>query len=144
VTSEAWNNPPKCKELALSQYDRGADVIFSAAGASSLGLFDAAEEKNKLAIGVDSNQNWIKPGRVLTSMLKRVDLAVERTIETAANGKFQSGVVRYGLGDQGVDAAIDQHNEKVLTPAMRSKLEQVKKQILAGKLKVPDYYQQRK
>ncbi len=71
VTSDSWNNPPKGKELALAQYDGGADVIFSAAGASGTGLFDAAEEKKKLAIGVDSNQNWIKPGFILTSMLKR-------------------------------------------------------------------------
>jgi basic membrane protein A len=144
VTSEAWNNPPKCKELALSQYDRGADVIFAAAGASNVGLFDAAEEKQRLAIGVDSNQNWIKPGRILTSMLKRVDVAVNRTIELVTQGKFEAGVVRHGLGDQGIDFAVDQYNDKILTQTMRTRLEAIKKQILAGKIKVPDYYQQRK
>lgn len=144
VTSEAWNNPPKCKELALSQYDRGADVIFAAAGASNVGLFDAAEEKQKLALGVDSNQNWIKPGRILTSMLKRVDVAVFKSIELVSQGKFEGGVIRYGLGDQGIDYAVDQYNDKILTQAMRVRLDSTKKQILAGKIKVPDYYQQRK
>ena len=71
VTSEAWNNPPKGKELGLAQYDQGADIIFAAAGASGLGVFDAAEERKKFAIGVDANQNWTKPGLILTSMLKR-------------------------------------------------------------------------
>ncbi|MCB0407382.1 MAG: BMP family ABC transporter substrate-binding protein, partial [Bdellovibrionales bacterium] len=80
VSGEAWNNPAKSKELALNQYNQGVDVIFVAAGASNSGVFDAAEEKKKLAIGVDSNQNWIKPGFILTSMLKRVDQAVYSTI----------------------------------------------------------------
>src|SRR5438477_73923 len=92
VTSEAWNNPPKGKELALSQYDSGADIIFAAAGASGLGVFDAAEERSRFAIGVDANQNWTKPGRILTSMLKRVDIAVLTTIEQASTGKFEPGI----------------------------------------------------
>src|SRR5438046_1098556 len=83
ITSEAWNNPPKGKELAVSQYDAGADVIFAAAGASGLGVFDAAEEKKKFAIGVDSNQDWTKPGLILTSMLKRVDEAIFSIITEA-------------------------------------------------------------
>ena len=101
VTSEAWNNPPKGKELAIHQYDDGADIIFIAAGASGLGVFDAAEEQKKFAIGVDSNQDWIKPGLVLTSMLKRVDRAVYTTIEEAKTGKFTGGVTRFGLADHG-------------------------------------------
>ena len=91
VTSEAWNNPPKGKELALSQYEGGADIIFAAAGASGLGVFDAAEDKQKFAIGVDSNQDWTKPGLILTSMLKRVDEAVYATIAEAKAGKFAGG-----------------------------------------------------
>jgi basic membrane protein A and related proteins len=140
VTAEAWNNPAKAKELALSQYGNGADVVFAAAGASNAGLFDAAEEKGKFAIGVDSNQNWIKPGRVLTSMLKRVDTAVYATIREGKEGRFQAGVVRYGLGNQGVDYAVDEHNAKVLTESMRKKVEQLKAEIIAGKIQVPDYY----
>src|SRR5262249_12464914 len=119
VTSEAWNNPPKGKELALSQYDSGADVIFAAAGASGLGVFDAAEEIKKFAIGVDANQDWMKPGLILTSMLKRVDLAVFSTIEDAKAGKFIGGVKRFGLANKGVDYSVDEYNEKILPPEAR-------------------------
>lgn len=144
VTGEAWNNPPKAKELALSQYQRGADVIFSAAGASTLGIFDAAEDRRKLAIGVDSNQNWIKPGLILTSMLKKVDVAVYKAIEQVVGGKFEAGVVRHGLKDTGVDYAVDEHNAQVLTTEIRKKADQLKASIIAGKIQVPDYYQKRK
>ncbi len=140
VTGEAWNNPPKGKELAVSQYDRGADVIFAAAGASGLGVFDAAEEKKKFVIGVDANQNWVKPGLVLTSMLKRVDRAVYSTIEDAKDGKLSGGVNRFGLSDKGIDYALDQHNEKILTETVRKRADELKAEIIAGKIDVPDYY----
>jgi len=144
VTGEAWNNPAKAKELALAQISQGADVVFVAAGASGSGVFDAVEEKKKLAIGVDSNQNWMKPGFILTSMMKRVDIAVYNTIQDAQSGKFTSGVVRYGLKDKGVDYALDSHNEKLLTPDLTKKLEDLKAQISEGKIKVPDFYKQGK
>src|SRR5215468_675322 len=115
VTSEAWNNPPKGKELAMSQYEGGADIVFAAAGASGLGVFDAAEEKKKFAIGVDSNQDWMKPGLILTSMLKRVDLAVYSTIEDSKAGKFSGGIKRFRLADKGIDYSVDKYNEKILT-----------------------------
>lgn len=140
ATGEAWNNPTKAKELALSQYAQGVEVIFVAAGASNSGVFDAAEEKKKFAIGVDSNQNWMKPGVVLTSMLKRVDLAVFESIQAAKGGKFQGAVVRYGLKDKGIDYSLDSNNEKVLTPELRKLAEDLKREIIAGKIKVPDYY----
>jgi basic membrane protein A len=140
VTGDAWNNPAKGKELALAQYGSGADVIFAAAGASGNGLFDAAEEKKFLAIGCDSNQNWIKPGLVLTSMMKRVDNAVYDTIVQFKDGKFTAGVKRYGLANQGVDYAMDKYNEKLVTPAARAKVEELKAKIIAGKIHVPDYY----
>jgi basic membrane protein A len=140
VTPDAWNNPAKAKELALSQYSQGADVIFAAAGASNGGLFDAAEEKKKFAIGVDSNQNWIKPGLVLTSMMKRVDVAVFETIQEAQKGTFAGGTKRFGLANQGVDFAVDQYNEKLLTADVRKSVDELKKEIIAGKIKVPDYY----
>jgi basic membrane protein A len=143
VTPDAWNNPPKAKELALSQYSGGTDVIFHAAGASGNGLFDAAEEKKKFAIGVDSNQNWIKPGYVLTSMLKRVDIAVLMTCLDAANGAFTPGVKRYGLANQGVDYSLDEHNDKVLPADVRKKVEALKAEIIAGRIQVPDYYKQK-
>lgn len=140
VTGEAWNNPAKAKEMALSQIGQKADVIFHAAGASGSGLFDAAAEKKVFAIGVDSNQNWMKPGTVLTSMLKRVDVAVFDTIKTANDKKFQAGVIRFGLKNSGVDWALDKNNEKLWSAAEKKKLEDIKKQIVAGKIKVPDYY----
>lgn len=144
VTGEAWNNPAKAKELALSQYNSGVDVIFVAAGASGTGAFDAAEDKKKFAIGVDSNQDWVKPGFVLTSMMKRVDLAVYETIKEAKEGKFQAGVVRFGLKNKGVDYSVDSNNEKILTPEIRKKVEELKAQIIQGKIQVPDYYKKAK
>ncbi len=140
VTGEAWNNPPKAKELAISQYQAGADVVFGAAGASGMGIFDAAEEKGKLVIGCDSNQNWIKPGKVLTSMVKRVDAAVYDTCEAVAKGQFQGGLKRFGLGNQGVDYALDTNNDKLVSGEMRKKLEALKKSIVTGKIQVPDFY----
>ncbi|MBN8538456.1 MAG: BMP family ABC transporter substrate-binding protein [Deltaproteobacteria bacterium] len=144
ISSEAWNNPAKAKELALNQYNQGVDVIFVAAGASNSGVFDAAEEKKKFAIGVDSNQNWIKPGFILTSMLKRVDKAVYSTIEDLKNGKFTSGVVRYGLKDKGVDYSVDKFNEKLISSEQIKTLEALKVDIINGKIKVPDYYLEKK
>jgi basic membrane protein A len=140
VTSEAWNNPPKGKELALAQYDAGADVIFAPAGASGFGVFDAAEERKKFAIGVDSNEDWVRPGYVLTSMLKRVDLAVFSVIQDAQNGKFTSGLKRFGLADKGVDYSVDQYNEKILPESVRRRADALKAEIIAGKIIVPDYY----
>jgi len=140
VTGEAWNNPPKAKEQALDQYNRGADVIFVAAGNSGLGVFDAAEAQKKQAIGVDSNQNWLKPGYVLTSMLKRVDDAVFDAIKLYKDGKFATGLTKLGLKTKSVDYAMDENNDKLVTAADRKKLEEIKAEIIAGKIKVPDYY----
>ena len=140
VTGEAWNNPAKAKEMALSQIGQKADVLFHAAGASGAGLFDAAADKKVFAIGVDSNQNGIKPGVVLTSMLKRVDVAVYETIKSVTEKKFQAGVVRFGLKDSGIDWAIDANNEKLWSPAEIEKLNEIKKKIISGKIIVPDYY----
>ncbi len=144
VTGEAWNNPAKAKELALSQYNNGVEVIFVAAGASGSGVFDAAEDKKKLAIGVDSNQNWMKPGFILTSMMKRVDIAVFDTIKEMKDGKFQSGVIRFGLKNKGVDYALDKHNEKLISADQKQKVEELKTQIISGKIQVPDYYKKSK
>jgi basic membrane protein A len=140
VTSEAWNNPPKGKELAMTQYDGGVDVIFAAAGASGLGVFDAAEERKKFAIGVDANQDWTKPGMILTSMLKRVDEAVRSTIEEAQAAKFTGGVKRFGLANKGIDYSFDQYNASVLTEAVRKRADELKAEIIAGTIIVPDYY----
>lgn len=140
VTGDAWNNPPKAKELAVAQYGQGVDVIFQAAGASGAGLFDAAEEQKKLAIGCDSNQNWIKPGFVLTSMLKRVDTVVFDTISDTKSGHFKAGISKYGLKNHGIDYAVDQYNAQILPKWVKDRAEKIKADIIAGRIKVPDYY----
>lgn len=139
-TSEAWKNPMKAKELALSQYRAGVDVIFGPCGASTAGLFDAAEETKKFAIGTDSNQNWIKPGRILTSMVKRVDQGVFETIDLTRQGKFESGEFSLGLKEEGVGYALDQYNRALLTPETLKKVDSLKKEIISGQLQVPDFY----
>jgi basic membrane protein A and related proteins len=106
-------------------------------------VFDAAEEKKKLAIGCDSNQNWAKPGLILTSMLKRVDEAVFSTIEDAKAGKFSGGVKRFGLANKGIDYAVDQINEKLLPESVRKKTDELKAEIIAGMIDVPDYYKRK-
>jgi basic membrane protein A and related proteins len=140
VTSDAWNNPPKAKELALAQYQDGADIIFAAAGASNNGVFDAAEEQSKLAIGCDSNQDWTKPGIILTSMLKHVDVAVYTTIAEAQSGKFVAGVKRFSLADKGVDYSVDENNDKILPQSVRDRADKLKAAIISGQIVVPDYY----
>ncbi|HSU54739.1 MAG TPA: BMP family ABC transporter substrate-binding protein [Candidatus Dormibacteraeota bacterium] len=140
ITGEAWNNPPKGKELALSQYDNGVDVVFAAAGASGLGVFDAAEERKKFAIGVDANQDWTKPGLILTSMLKRVDEAVFSTIQEAQAGKFSAGIKHFGLANKGIDYSVDQYNSGILTEAVRKRADELKADIIGGKIVVPDFY----
>ena len=144
ITAEAWNNPAKAKELAMTQYNTGVDVIFSAAGASSLGLFDAAEEKKKFAIGVDSNQNFVKPGFILTSMVKKVDEAVFQTCKDLGEGRFVGGIFDFGLANRGVDYSTDEFNQKILPASTVQKAEEIRKQIISGKLQVPDYFQRQK
>lgn len=145
VTGDAWHNPAKTKELALAQISSKADVIFHAAGASGAGLFDAVEERSGVfAIGVDSNQNWVKSGKVLTSMLKRVDRAIFETVSDFKAGKFTPGLRRFGLKDAGIDYAMDSHNQSLVTPEMLKKVDALKADIIAGKIKVPDFYEKKK
>ncbi len=140
ISADAWNNPPKAKELALGQYENGVEVIFAAAGASNSGVFDAAEEKHKFAIGVDSNQNWMKPGLILTSMLKRVDMSVFNAVKDITENKFSGGVKRFGLKDGGVDYALDDYNKTIFTAELKKKTDALKQAILKGRVRVPDYY----
>ncbi|MDQ3651946.1 MAG: BMP family ABC transporter substrate-binding protein [Acidobacteriota bacterium] len=138
VTDAAWNNPGKGKELALSQIGKGADVIFTAAGNSGLGAFDAAEQNNKFVIGVDANQNWVKPGFVLTSMVKRVDTAVYQTIKDRVENAFKGGVHVYGLENDGVAYALDKYNAPLIPPAVLSEVEAAKQKIINGQIEVTD------
>lgn len=141
VTADAFNNPPKAKELAMMQNTQGADVIFHAAGSSGSGLFDAAEEKKFLAIGVDSNQNGVRPGFVLTSMVKAVDVAVFDVIRDGRLGQLRGGqTVSHGLHSGGIEMAIDDHNRTLFTPDMIKKSEKIREQIKSKKIYVPDYY----
>lgn len=138
VTDAAWNNPGKGKELAVAQIGKGADVIFTAAGNSGLGAFDAAEQYDKYVIGVDSNQNWVKPGHVLTSMVKRIDNAVYEIIKEKVAGRFQGGLHVYGLENDGVGYALDQYNRSLIPPEVIREAEEAKKEIIAGRIEVTD------
>ena len=139
-TSEAWNNPTKAKEIAKNQYAKKADVIFTAAGASNNAVFDVAADQKKLAIGVDSNQNWIKPGFILTSMLKRLDTAVYAVISEVAAGTLRGGTKVFGLKNDGVDWALNEHNKSLFTTADLAKIKTVKDQLIAKKITAKDYY----
>jgi len=139
TTPAAWNDPTRGGELARSQFDRGADVIYAAAGATGLGVLQAAKDKGRLAIGVDSNQNHIHPGSVLTSMIKRVDLAVYEAFKTVKEGTWKAGVRNLGIAEGGVGYSLDQHNRSLITPEMERRLEQARADIVAGKIRVTDF-----
>src|SRR5678809_63877 len=145
VTDGAWNNPGKGKELALAQIGKGADVIFTAAGNSGLGAFDAVEQAGTqngrathFVIGVDSNQNMVKPGFVLTSMVKRVDNAVYDIVKDVVNHRFSPGLHVFGLDKDGVGYAMDQYNKDLVSPEAIQEAEEAKKKIIAGEIKVTD------
>ena len=140
IGGDAWNNPAKAKELALADYQAGQDIVYTASGASNLGVFDAAEDKKAFAIGCDSNQNGLKPGRILTSMLKRVDVAVFTTIKEANEQKFTAGTQRFGLANQGVALAMDAHNAQLIDKKTLQRLDRIKQDIIAGKITIPDAY----
>jgi basic membrane protein A and related proteins len=139
TTPAAWNDPTRGGELARSQFDRGADVVYAAAGATGLGVLQAAKDKGRLAIGVDSNQNHLHPGTILTSMIKRVDLAVYEAFMTARNGTWKPGLRNLGVAEDGVGYALDQHNRSLITPEMEKRLAQARADIISGKIKVTDY-----
>ena len=139
TTPAAWNDPAKGAELARGQIDRGADVVYHAAGATGLGVIRAVADAGKLAIGVDSNQNGLAPGHVLTSMLKRVDVAAYQTLKDARDGKFTAGVVTLGLAEGGVDWAQDEHNAGLVSAEVRAAVERAKADIIAGRITVHNY-----
>ena len=145
VTDAAWNNPGKGKELSLAQMDKGADVIFAAAGNSGLGAFDAVEQAGTengrathFVIGVDSNQNGVKPGFVLTSMVKRVDNAVYDIVKEVVDGQFKGGFHVFGLESDGVGYVVDQFNRNLVSADAIAAAEEARKKIIAGQIKVTD------
>ncbi len=139
TTAAAWNDPTKGGELAKSQIGRGADVIFHASGNTGGGVMQAAKDAGKLSIGCDANQNYLHPGSVLTSAVKRVDVAVYQTIMDAKNGTWKGGPIVLGLAEDGVGYSLDEHNRKLITPAMEAKLATAKADIISGQLKVAEH-----
>ena len=139
TTPSAWNDPTKGAELAKSQFDRGADVIYAAAGGTGIGVYQAAKDNGKYAIGVDSNQNFLHPGTMLTSMLKRVDNAAYNAFMSAKNGTWKPGIQVLGLAEEGVGWALDEHNQGLISAPMKALVTNAQKGILDGSIVVHDY-----
>ena len=137
VTPEAFRNPGRGKELALSQYQSGVNVIFHASGSTGLGVFEAARANGKLAIGVDADQYAEAPGHILTSMVKGVDAAVYDAIERVKMGTFTGGISQFGLAEQGVGYIYDVNNRSLIPDDVRSRIEALRQEIIAGKITVP-------
>jgi basic membrane protein A and related proteins len=143
-TPAAWNDPARGAELAISQFDRGADIVYHAAGGTGRGVLQAAADRGKLGIGVDSNQNGQFPGHVLTSMLKRVDVAVYQAFKQAGEGSWKADTLILGLKEDGVAYALDEHNRGLLPSEMEVKLEEARRAIINGEIIVQDYYSTQK
>ena len=139
TTPAAWGDPTKGGELARSQFGRGADVVFHAAGATGIGVMQAAQDAGMLSLGCDSNQDYLHPGSVLTSAVKRVDVAVYKAFSDARSGTWRAGQVALGLAENGVDYSYDEYNRGILTPAMKQRLDQARADIVAGRIKVSEY-----
>ena len=137
-TPTAWSDPTRGAELARAQFGRGVDVVFAAAGASGLGVYQAAKDLGKLAIGVDSNQNGIHPGTMLTSMVKHVDKVVYDGFSTARDGTWKPGLQSLGLKEGGVDWALDDNNRALVSDAMEQRVRAATAEIIARRITVPD------
>ena len=139
TTPAAWRDPTRGGELARSQFDRGADVIYAAAGATGIGVYQAARDAGRFAIGVDMNQNHLHPGTMLTSMVKRVDVAVRNAFGSARDGTWKAGVQVLGLAEEGVGWALDEYNRALVTPEMEAAIDKARNDIIAGRIVVTDY-----
>jgi len=139
TTPAAWNDPSRGAELAKGQFDRGVDVVYAAAGSTGMGVLQAARDRGKYGIGVDSNQDHLFPGTMLTSMVKRVDLASYQSFKAMQAGTWRAGLTVLGLKEGGVDWTLDQHNDKVVTADIKAKVEAAKADIISGKIVVHDY-----
>jgi len=137
TTAAAWNDPVGAGELAKADFDKGADIVYAAAGASGLGVIQAAKDAGKMSIGVDSNQNYIAPGSVLTSVLKRVDNTVYDAFKNDAS--FKGGTVVSGLAEQGVGLAMDDNNKPMISADAQAAVDTATKGITDGSIKVHDY-----
>lgn len=139
ATRDAWSNPARGSILAEKQFLDGVDVVFAAAGGSGLGVLQAAHVHGKLAIGVDTNQNGLHPGTVLTSMIKRVDLAVYDTLKNGRNNNWQAGIKYLGIKDNMLDFTVDRHNMGLISKETIEKVEAAKELILRGIIDVQAY-----
>ncbi|MEO0680328.1 MAG: BMP family ABC transporter substrate-binding protein [Pseudomonadota bacterium] len=139
TTGAAWNDPVRGGELAKAQFAQGADVVYHAAGGTGIGVIQAAADEGKLAIGVDSNQNGMAPGQVLTSMLKRVDIAVYSAFSDVMNDEWSTGFEVLGLAEGGVGYAMDENNEPLITGDMLTAVEAAAAAIKSGEVVVHDY-----
>ncbi len=137
TTPSAWNDPVKGSELTQAQISQGADVVFAAAGGTGVGVLQTAADQGILSIGVDSNQNYLHPGQVLTSMLKRVDNAVFEVMSAGAD--LEPGFQALDLSDGGVDFAMDEFNADLVSDEMLAAVEDAKQKIIAGEITVHDY-----
>ena len=139
TTPAAWNDPVKGGELAKAQIAQGADVVYAAAGSTGQGVLKAAADAGKFGIGVDSDQDNLYPGKILTSMLKRVDVATYDSFKAAKDGTWKPGIQVFGLANNGVGYAEDEWNKAILTDEAKKAAEAAKADIVAGKIKVHDY-----
>jgi len=137
TTPAAWNDPVRGGELTKAQISQGADVVYAAAGGTGLGVLQAAADEGIMSIGVDSNQNYLHPGSVLTSMLKRVDVAVFDAMTAGAD--LETGVQVLGLAEEGVGWALDENNAELVSDEMQVAVEAAREQIIAGEIAVHDY-----
>ena len=138
ITGEAFKNPSKGKELALGQYAQGADIIYHASGVTGLGVFEAAREVKKLAIGVDSDQYREAPGFILTSMTKMVDTSIFEVIKAELGNNFSGGKsMTFGLQSHGVDYVFDENNRHLIPDSVHSRVEALRAEIIGGNISVP-------
>ena len=133
----AWNDPVKGAELTKAQIAAGADIVYHAAGGTGVGVLQAAADAGILGIGVDANQNHLHPGSVLTSMLKRVDLAVQDAF--AGGADLETGIIALGLAEDGVGYALDEHNDSLISDEVKGAVAAAREQIIAGDVAVHDY-----
>lgn len=139
-TPSAWNDPVKGGEITKAQIAQGADVVYHAAGGTGVGVIQAAADAGKLAIGVDSNQNGMQPGKVLTSMVKKVDVAVYNAFKDGSEGgTWTTGFNVLGLAEGGVDVAMDDNNKPLVTEEMMAAVEEARAKIIAGDVVVHDF-----
>ncbi|KMW60827.1 putative nucleoside ABC transporter, substrate-binding component [Candidatus Rhodobacter oscarellae] len=138
TTPAAWNDPVKGGEITRGQISQGSDVVYAAAGGTGVGVLQAAADADILSIGVDSNQNYLHSGKVLTSMLKRVDNATYNVFSAGVEG-FEAGVVDMDLASDGVGYALDEHNAELVSDEMKAAVDAARADIIAGKITVHNF-----